>query len=74
MDNHCIFIWDNLQAHHAAYVHKTVMNHAGPRRFLIVPQPQYHLKFGLIAYTTCEVTLRLRLKKKADWDMDDLIQ
>ncbi len=24
-DNHCIFLWDNLAAHHSAYVHQTVM-------------------------------------------------
>jgi hypothetical protein len=74
MDNHRIFIWDSLRAHHAAYVHETVTNRAGPRRFSIVPRPQYHPKFGPIEYTICKVTLRLWLEKKADWDMDDLEQ
>ncbi len=73
-DDHQIFIWDNLRAHHAAYVHKTVTNRAGPRRFSIVPRPQCHPKFGPIEYTICMVTLRLWFEKEADWDMDDLEQ
>jgi hypothetical protein len=74
-DDHHMFIWDNLCAHHAAYVHKTVMNRAGPRRFLIAPRPQYHPKFVPIKYAICEVTLQLcLLKKEANWDMDNLEQ
>ncbi len=68
------FIWDNLRAHHAAYVHEMVTNRAGPWRFSIMPRLQYHPKFKPIEYTICEVTLRLWLKKEADWDMDDLDQ
>ncbi len=70
-NDHRIFIWDNLLAHHAVYVHEMVLNPAGPRRFLIVPQLQYHPKFRPIKYTICKVTLRLRIKKEADWDMDN---
>ena len=67
-----VFLWDNLLAHHSAYVHKTVTNRAGPHRFSIVPRPQYHPKFGPIEYKICEVTLRIKLKKEGD--MDDLEQ
>ena len=74
MDDHRVFLWDNLSAHHSAYVHETVTNCAGPRRFSIVPRPQYHPKFGPIEYKICEVTSRIKLKKEADWDMDDLEQ
>ncbi len=74
MDDHQIFIWYNLRAHHVAYVHERVMNLAGRRRFSMVPRPQYHPKFGPIKYTICKVTLRLWLKKQADWDMDNLEQ
>jgi hypothetical protein len=73
-NNHRVFLWDNFSAHHSAYVHETVTNRAGPRRFSIVPRPQYHPKFGPIEYKICEVTSRIKLKKEADWDMDDLEQ
>jgi hypothetical protein len=73
-DNNHIFIWDNLRAHHAVYVHETVTNRAGPWRFSTVPRPQYHPKFGPIKYTICEVTLQLHLENEADWDMDNLEQ
>jgi hypothetical protein len=73
-DNHQIFIWDNLRAHHAAYVHEPITNRAGPQRFSIVPRPQYHPKFGLFEYTICKVTSQLWLKKEANWGMDDLEQ
>jgi len=71
-DDHRVFLWDNLSAHHSAYMHETVTNCAGPRRFSIVPRPQYHPKFGPIEYKICEVTLRIKLKKEGD--MDDLEQ
>jgi hypothetical protein len=73
-DDHCIFIWDNLRAHHGAYMHEMVTNHASLLRFSIVPRLQYHPKFGPIEYIICEATSRLRLAKDADWDMDDLEQ
>jgi hypothetical protein len=68
------FVWDNLLAHHLAYVHKTVTNCAGPHRFSIVLWPQYHPKFGLIEYKICKVTSQIKLQKEADWDMDNLEQ
>ena len=40
----------------------------------MIPRPQYHPKFGPIEYKICEVTLRIKLKKEANWDMDDLEQ
>ena len=55
-------------------MHETVTNRAGPCRSSIVPRPQYHPKFGPIEYKICEVALRIKLKKEADWDMDDLEQ
>jgi hypothetical protein len=42
MDDHHIFIWDNVKAHHVVCVHETVTNRAGLQRFSIVPPPQYH--------------------------------
>ncbi len=38
-DDHHIFIWDNLRAHHAAYVQDIVTSRAGQWRFSIVPRP-----------------------------------
>ena len=61
-------------AHHSAYVHETVTNRAGPCRFSIFPRPQYHPKFGSIEYKICKVMLRIKLKKEADWNMNDLEQ
>jgi hypothetical protein len=69
--DHHFFIWYNLSAHHTGYTHETVTNRAGPLRFLIVPRLQYYPKFRPIEYTVCELTLRLRIKKEADWDMDN---
>ena len=64
MDNNQIFIWDNLQAHHAAYVHETVANRAGPRRFSILLRPQYHPNFGPIKHTICKVMSQVGLRKR----------
>jgi hypothetical protein len=54
-DFHQVFIWDNLTAHHSAYVHNTVTNRIGPSNFSIVPRPQYHPKYGPIEYKICKV-------------------
>ena len=68
-DDHRIFIWDNLAAHHSAYVHQTVTGRDGPRRFSIVARPQYHPKYGPIEYKICELTNILRDRKQPDWNM-----
>jgi hypothetical protein len=60
INDHWIFMWDNLLAHLMAYIHKTPTSCAGPSRFLTMPQRQYHLKFGPIKYI-CEVTSRARI-------------
>ena len=62
-DDHRVFIWDNLLAHHAPYVHHTVTGRGGPRQFSIVARPQYHPKFGPIEYAICELTDILRMRK-----------
>ena len=71
-DDHRIFIWDNLAAHHSAYVHRTVPGHEGPRWFSIIARPQYHPKYGPIEYKICEVTSILRKRKKPHWTMQTL--
>jgi len=68
-DDHRIFIWDNLAAHHSAYVHQTVMGHEGPRRFSIIARPRHHPKYGPIEYKICEVTSILRKRKEPHWMM-----
>lgn len=68
-DDHRIFMWDNLQAHHSAYVHQTVTGRAGPRRFSIAARPPYHPKYGPIEYKICEVTDILQKRKQPDWTM-----
>jgi hypothetical protein len=69
---HRIFIWDNLVAHHSAYVHSTVTNHDGPSLFSIVARPPYHPKYSPIEYKICEVMEKIRLKKEDDWNMNCL--
>jgi len=69
---HRVFIWDNLTAHHSAYVHNTVTGRVGPSNFSIVPWPPYHPKYGPIKYKICEVMGKIRLKKEEDWDMNCL--
>ena len=71
-DDHRIFIWDNLAAHHSAYVHQTVTGREGPRRFSIIARPQYHPKYGPIEYKICELTSILRKRKEPHWTMQML--
>ena len=71
-DAHRVFIWDNLTAHHSAYVHTTVTNRFGPSQFSIVARPPYHPKYGPIEYKICEVMEKIRLKKEEDWNMNRL--
>ena len=71
-DDHRIFIWDNLSAHHSAYVHQTVRGRNGPCQFSIVARPQYHPKFGPIEYKICELTNILRMRKQPNWTMQTL--
>ena len=71
-DFHRVFIWDNLSAHHSAYVHNTVTGRDGPSNFSIVPRPPYHPKYGPIEYKICEVMERIRLRKEENWDLNRL--
>jgi transposase len=71
-DFHRVFIWDNLTAHHSAYVHNTVTGRVGPSNFSIVPRPPFHPKYGPIENKICEVMGKIRLKKEEDWDMNRL--
>ena len=73
-DDQRIFIWDNLAAHHSAYVHATVTARAGLRRFYIVPRPPYHPKFGPIEYKICDITQQIKLKTDPDWDIAEVEQ
>ena len=72
-DNH-IFIWDNLAAHHCAYVHATVTAHVGPHCFYIVSRPPYHPKFGPIEYKICDIAQQIKLETRPDWDIAELEQ
>jgi hypothetical protein len=73
-DDHRIFIWDNLAAHHSAYVHQTVRGREGPCQFSIVARPQYHPKFGPIEYKICDLMARIILKKQHYWTLNILEQ
>ena len=67
-----MFIWDNLTAHHSAYVHNMVTGHVGPSSFSIVPRPPYHPKYGLTGNKICEVMDKIWLEKEEDWDLNRL--
>ena len=54
-DDHRIFLWDNLNAHHAPYVTQTVLGRTGPCQFSIVPRPPYMPKYGPIEYKICDL-------------------
>jgi len=71
-DDHRIFIWDNLAAHHSAYVHQMVTGREDPRRFSIIARPQYHPKYGPIEYKICALTSILRKRKEPHWTMQML--
>jgi len=73
-DSHRIFIWDNLRAHHSAYVHNTVTGRHHPSSFSIVPRPPYHPKYGPIEYKICEVMGNIRLRKEEHWNTQRLEQ
>ena len=72
-DNH-IFIWDNLAAHHCAYVQATVTTRADPHRFYIIPRLPYHPKFGPIEYKICDINQQIKLETRPDWDIAELEQ
>jgi transposase len=71
-DFHRTFIWDNLAAHHSAYVHNTVTGRVGPSNFSSVPRPLYHPKYSPIEYKICEVMEKIWLKKEENWDLNRL--
>ena len=73
-DDNRVFIWDNLAAHHCAYVHATVTARAGPCRFYIIPRLPYHPKFSPIEYKICDITQQIKLETKPDWDIAELEQ
>jgi hypothetical protein len=68
-DDHRIFLWDNLAAHHSAYVHQTVTGREGPRWFSIVARSLYHPKYRPIEYKICKVTSILWQRKELQWTM-----
>jgi hypothetical protein len=72
MDNHLIFLWDNLAAQHYAYIQQMVTGRAGPCQFSIVACSQYHPKYGPIEYKICNLTNILRMKKEPTWRMQEL--
>ena len=73
-NDNCIFIWDNLSAHHCAYVYTTVTARAGPCCFYIVPRPPDHPKFGPIEYKICDITQQIKLETRPDWNIAELEQ
>ena len=71
-DMHRIFIWDNLNSHHANYVNQTVTGRGGNTQFSIVARPPYMPKYGPIEYKICDVSHECMKKKLPDWDMPRL--
>ena len=73
-DDHRVMLWDNLNSHHAAYVHQTVTGRTGPCQFTIVPRPPYQPKYGPIEYKICDLTDDIRKRKTREWDSARLEQ
>ncbi len=73
-DDQCVFIWDDLSAHHSTYVHARVTVRVGPCHFYIVPRPPYHPKFVPIEYKICDITQQIKLKTEPDWDIAEVEQ
>lgn len=73
-DDHRVFLWDNLRAHHSAYVNQTVTGREGPCQFTIVPRPPYQPKYGPIEYKICDLTHDVRYKKESQWNLARLEQ
>ena len=73
-DDHRVFLWDNLNSHHAAYVTQTVLGRPGPCQFSIVPRPPYMPKYGPIEYKICDLTSEMMNDKMPDWDVPRMEQ
>ena len=71
-DQHRVFLWDNLAAHHSAYVHQTVTGRTGAVSFSIIARPPYHPKYGAIEYKICDLTHDLSMTKRPHWDTQRL--
>ena len=71
-DFHWVLIWDNLSAHHSAYVHNTVTVRDGLSNFSIISRPPYHSKYGPIEYKISKVMERIWLRKEENWDLNHL--
>ena len=68
-DQHRIFLWDNLNSHHANYVNQTITGRGGNTQFSIVAHPPYMPKYGPIEYKICDVTHECMKQKTPDWDI-----
>jgi hypothetical protein len=62
-DDHRVFLWDNLVAHHSPIMNNTVYLRAGPWEFSIVRRPPYHPEYGPIEYKICD----LCEQKRKEW-------
>ena len=67
-DDHRVFLWDNLNSHHSAYVIQTVTGRIGPSQFSIVPRPPYQPKYGPIEYKICDLTHDVSRHKGDRWN------
>jgi hypothetical protein len=73
LDNHRVFLWDNLSAHMTAHVYQTVEGRGHPNfRFQIVRRPPYQPKIAPIEYKICDVCLALQKLMDKGHTMDDL--
>jgi hypothetical protein len=73
-DQHRIFLWDNLNSHHANYVNQRVTGREGVTQWSIVPRPPYMPKYGPIEYKICDVTHECMKRKLPGWDVPRLEQ
>ena len=70
LDNHRVFLWDNLRAHQTGQVVQTVEGRGGPCHFTIVSWPPYQPKYGPIEYVILDLVSQLRKEVDRDWNED----
>ena len=71
-DLECIFMWDNLNSHHAPIVAQTVEGRPSPNVFKIVPRPPCQPKHGPIEYIFAEIGEELEKRVRPDWTLVEL--
>jgi transposase len=74
VDQHRVFLWDNLRSHLTNQVCQTVYARPSPNWFAFVARPPYMPKYGPSEYAFAELGYRLRQNCQDDWTYATLRQ